>query len=470
MDYDLLILGGGSAGYAAARTGAEEGLRTCVVEGAEELGGLCILRGCMPSKALIETANRNLDLRAARTFGLLIEGTTRVDMPALQARKQMHVNEFAEYRAEQLQEGQFDLLRGKGRFISPNALELESRDDGTRRVSFSQAIVATGSRPFRPEIPGMEESGVLGSAEVLAMSSTPESAVILGGGAVGVEMAHFFDGIGVTTSIVQRSDHLLSAMERELGEVLARAMIRRGISVYTGADIRKIERTQEDAVHVEFDQGGDARHIDATTVIGAFGRKPATQTVDLGKAGVRWEEDGGVAILGTLQSSSAAHIFAVGDCASGQHQVVHEAVQQGEIAARNAARRHRGKTSGLEEFDTSGLMGIFTEPQVAAVGANEADLISSGTPHLAAKHPFADHGKAILHGVEEGFVKLVAEPTSGRLLGASAVGPQGVELIHPMSLAIHLGATASEVVSAPWYHPTLSEIWTYPLEEIVERC
>ena len=461
-DYDFAVIGGGSAGYAAARTAAGLGLKTVVIDGAEELGGLCILRGCMPSKTLIETANAALKVRHAVEFGVEAE-LKAVDTAAVRRRKRGLIGDFAGYRQEQLADGRFVLLRGTAAFLGPHELRVILREGGgLLAVRVKSVLIATGSVIAWPEVPGLREAEVWTSDTVLDAEVVPASFVVLGGGAIALEMAHYLEGIGRTVTVIQRSVQLLREMDPDVADVVQKSFSER-MTVHTGTTLKRVERTPE-GKRVVFEKDGKVQAAEAGEVLLALGRRAAVDGLALEAADVELAK-GNVRVSKTMQTS-APHIFAAGDVC-GEAEVVHVAIQQGELAARNAARLLRSE-GGLEEMDYRlKLFGVFTEPQVAAVGMNEADAVASGRPWKAASYPFNDHGKSMVMGQLEGFVKMIADTETGEILGASVVGPEAVELIHEVCVAMHFRCTASEFARIPFYHPTLSEIWTYPAEDLM---
>ncbi len=466
-DYDFLVLGGGSAGYAAARTAVGLGLRTAVVDGAEELGGLCILRGCMPSKAMIESANRALSVRRAAEFGVMAT-LAGVDPVAIQSRKRRLVAEFADYRRQQLEDGRFDLIRGMARFLDAHRVVVKPRDSGEdREIRFRACLIATGSAPSIPGIDGLGDAGFWTSDDILDTESLPARMVVLGGGAIALEMAHFLEALGTEVTVIQRSERLLTGMDADVADAVAEAFRRRGMAIHCGTRLLGIRRDTEDRVHVTFKptEGGSGQSVVADEVLVALGRTPAITGLDLEAAGIAVER-GRVGVLSTQQTSQP-HILAAGDVC-GPLDVVHLAIQQGEMAARNAAAWLRGEKARESMDYRLALFGVFTHPQVAQVGLTEAAAAGSGRAVRVATYPFDDHGKSMVMGETDGFVKLIADAASGEIVGASAVGPEAVELIHQLVVAMHFRCTAAEFLKIPLYHPTLSEIWSYPAEELAE--
>ena len=455
--YDFVAIGGGSAGYNAARVAASLGKRVAVVDGARNLGGLCILRGCMPSKTLIYAAEVLHLARTGRSFGIRVNGAS-ADMPEMNARKRRIVADFARHRTEQLEEGDFDLVRSNARFVDPHTVESH---DG-RRIQSRHFLVSTGSRVCTPPIPGLKATPHWTSDDVLDLDCTPRSVIILGGGFVACEIAQFLRRIGTRVCIIQRSDQLLRGHSRQAAAVVRDAFEAEGIEVNAGTEVRGV-RASRGGVSVSFRHKGKAQLRRADHLVNALGREPNTSKLNLEAAGVRTDANGQI-LINKWQQTSAPHIYAGGDCC-GPHEIVHLAVQQGELAARHAAA-----AKNLKPIDASLLLCvIFTDPQVASIGWSEKELAERKVRFVSASHPFNDHGKAILMNANFGFVKVLAEPKTGRILGAEIVGKDAGELIHSFTTALAMRATVHDMLRAPWYHPTLSEIVSYPLEEIAER-
>ena len=460
-EYDFVVIGGGSGGYAAARTAVSLGLSTVVIEGGEEIGGLCILRGCMPSKSLIESANRYRTLRHASEFGLRVE-KIGFDAGEIVARKKRLIGEFADYRRQQLEGGSFDFIRGRVEFLDPFSLRIALHGGGEQIVSLKSGCISTGSVLNRPSVPGIEHC--ISSDDLLNLTAIPFSAVVLGGGPVALEMAHYLESLGTHVTILQRNTQLLTGSDRDVADALAAAFVKRGMEVLCGTRLLGIERTVA-GVKVNFEHGNGALSVEAGIVLNALGRRPAVKGLHLEKAGVALE---GPAICTDLeQRTTARHLFAAGDCC-GPYEVVHIAITQGETAAKNAAALLKGGSPVVLDYRLK-LFAAFTEPQMASCGLTEQEARDSGVDVITASYPFADHGKSLVKGEIDGFVKLIADAANGRILGGAVVGPEGSELIHEIVVAMAFNATAGQLALVPHYHPTLSEIWTYPAEEIAEK-
>lgn len=466
--YDFLVIGGGSAGYAAARTAHDLGLSTAVIDGAAELGGLCILRGCMPSKSLIESSNRFRAIRRAPEFGLRA-GEIEVRPDEIIARKRRLIAEFAEYRRGQLADGRFDLIRGTAAFTGPHSVEVTALEDGaTSVIEFRAALIATGSAVSRVPIRGLEEAGYWTSDEVLEAEILPDSIIVLGGGAIALEMACYLEGLGKEVTVIQRSKQVLSGSDPDVAGALATALSEReNLTLFTDTSIREVRHDAGTGQKtVIFTHDGAEISVSAAEILYALGRSPNTAGLQLEAAGVEVGKSGGVVICHPDQRTSVPHIFAGGDVC-GPHEVVHIAIEQGEIAAHNAAVLLGKKSEPIREISYRlKLLGIFTDPEVAMVGLTEAEAREAGIPFATATYPFNDHGKSMIKGEMHGFVKMIADVKTGKILGACVVGPEAVELVHEVVVAMHFGATTNEFLKIPHYHPSLSEIWTYPAEDL----
>jgi pyruvate/2-oxoglutarate dehydrogenase complex dihydrolipoamide dehydrogenase (E3) component len=452
--YDLVVVGAGSGGYAAARTARELGANVALVDHGP-LGGLCILRGCMPSKTLLASSDLVHDLREGRELGI-DAGTPTIDLAHIFARKREVIAGFADYRIEGIRT--YPLYEGRATFESPTRLRVG--DDVA--LEASHFVIATGSVVAPPAVPGLEEAGFIDSDAVLDRERLPGSVVVLGGGYVGCELGQFMARMGVTTTFVVRAPQLLSPEDKDVGDAVTEAFRREGIDVRTNARVSHVG--VRDGKKVVFYHRGDAmERVEADEIFYALGRVPNLEGLGLDAAGVEHHAIKGIAVDAELRTT-APNIFAVGDV-TGIHALVHVAIYQGEIAARNAING----ASERADYRLQKTHTIFTDPQVAVVGETEKELLASETPYVSGSYPFADHGKAIAINKTTGFVKMLASPDDGRILGAAIVGAEASDLIHEVIVAMYYNGTVHEFAKIPHLHPTLAEILTYPAEEIVEK-
>jgi pyruvate/2-oxoglutarate dehydrogenase complex dihydrolipoamide dehydrogenase (E3) component len=456
FDFDVVIIGGGSAGYAAARTSATEGLKTAVIEGGKEIGGLCILRGCMPSKALLYAAEVMHLASHPQPWGIRTEDVS-FNFAQVMARKDGLIREFADFRQQQLMQGKFKFLRAKARFVDPHSVELSTGDSITSR----HFIIATGSVLAPSPLPELEDLDCLDSDRVMELKRLPKSLIMLGGGAVAVEFAQFFARFGVRVTLIQRSPHVLHEFDSDAAGELEKVFRQEGITLYTGTKLLNARRAGAQK-EVVFEHDGQTIRVHAEEIFYALGRAPNIGSLGLEKAGVHVEH-GRVVTDGRMQTN-VPHIYAAGDC-TGMYEIVHIAIQQAEVAASNIAHADR-----LKQMDYRLLTEvIFTDPQIATLGLNEKRAHVENIPYLVARYPFSDHGKSMIMEAKAGFVKLLAEPISGEIIGGCCVGPMGGELIHEIIAAMNKRMTVQELAAMPHYHPTLAEIWTYPAEELAAK-
>lgn len=454
--FDYIVIGGGSGGYAAARTAREVCDHVAIVDGAETLGGLCILRGCMPSKTLIYSAEVLHLAQQGKAFGLDIPEAA-ADMASLHQRKLDTIHEFAEYRREQLESDRFTLFRSQAKFIDEQTIELS---DGTQ-LSADHFMVATGSAVSVPPIQGLADVPYWTSDDVLELDFLPAKVIVLGGGIVACELAQFLRRMGSEVVQIQRSPHILKEMSPEAATVIEQKFRDEGIEFYTDTHL-------EDVAHADgnftatFTHKGKRHKVEAPHLLNALGRHAATAGLGLDAAGVETRKDGKI-VCSEMQQTSNPRIYACGDV-TGPHEIVHIAILQGELAARHATGR------AADPVDYDSLLGVvFTDPQIGSVGLGEAQLKARGIDYLSADYPFDDHGKSILMEAKAGYVKVLAERATGVVLGAECVGKDGGELIHAMGVAVTMKATVQDLLKVHWYHPTLSEIWSYPLEDIADE-
>ena len=453
--HDVIVIGGGSAGYAAARTACDAGADVAIVDHGP-LGGLCILRGCMPTKAILRSAEVAALFRRAKEFGLA-PVSVRADLSEIVDRKDRLVREFADYRIQQLRDPRLTLYQSRAVFRSPHEIVVEDTVLSSR--SF---ILATGSRPDEVPIPGLAQAGYFTSDTILDLRTQPGSLIVLGGGSVALELGQFFARLGTRVTILQRGRTLLSEMDEDVGRALEAALVDEGIEVVTDVQLLRVTCDERRKTVWAMKDGREYSYA-GDEILQALGRRPNIEGLHLDLAEVT--VDSGRIVVDSALRTSQAHIYAVGDV-NDVTPIVHLAIQQGEIAAYNVTHPDRPAKVLDHRLDAEV---VFTDPQVAVVGLNAAACRAEGIPSLTGSYPFAEHGKALCLGESHGFVKLLCAPPTGELLGAQIVGPEAGELIHELIVLMYYHGTAADLLRMPHYHPTLAEIVTYPAESIVEQ-
>ncbi len=464
FDFDVAVIGAGSGGCGASRTSAAAGLKTAVIEGGKEVGGLCILRGCMPTKALLYMAEVAHLVKHADLFGVRAKNIS-LNFKKAMARKNRLIKEFADYRVEQLNSGKYKFIRANAKFRDPHTLELTPLPGAGKKPSIVTAkhfVIATGSVVASSPLCQLRDLDCLNSDSALSLTKLPKSLIVLGGGPTACEFAQFFARFGVRVTMVQRSSHILHDFDPEASAVVESVFRREGIRLFTGTRLLDAKRKGKSKTIV-FEHNGKTVSASAEEVLFALGRVPNTASLGLENAGVRTTSNGTVMANERMQTS-AAHIYTAGDCC-GHYEIVHVAIHQGEVAGCNIANPNSTTCTDYRLI----ILVVFTDPQLAFVGLTEKAAAAQGIPFLSASYPFNDHGKSIIMNAMDGFVKLLADPKSGEIIGGQCAGPMGGDLIHEIVAAMAKRMTVHELAAMPHYHPTLAEIWTYPAEELAAQ-
>lgn len=441
--YELCVVGAGTAGFAAAETAHELGRRVIVVSGPGDLGGLCILRGCMPAKTLLSSTQRLGDIDGASELGIAPQHVA-IDIPAMVARKRELVDYFAQDRVERLE--RYPLLRGCARFLDPATLDVSGR-----RVAADRFIIATGSCTQAPDIAGLSEAGYITSDDALEITRIPRSLALIGGGPVGCEFAQYFARLNAEVTLLQSEDELLRNEDPDIGEAVRSALERDGVRVVCGARVTAV-LADGAGQRIAYEAGGAAHEIAVEQIMLTTGRVPNVAGLDLESAGIATNASGGIAVDAYLQSTNPA-AFAAGDVL-GRRCLVHVAEYAGRLAARNAF----ATSPAAAEFERFEAHAIFTQPQVAVAGLTERELAARGTHVRVRRHAFEDIGKALVSNEADGFVKMLVDD-DGRLRGVAVFACDAIDLIGEAIALIDRGATARDVAEMPHLHPTMGEIF-----------
>lgn len=443
--YDAVVIGAGPGGYVGAIRCAQLGLTTALVEEAE-LGGVCLNLGCIPSKAMLRSAEVLGLIRRAPEFGLEVEGV-RADYSAVVARRDAAVAHLLKGVTNLLQSHGVEVLRGRARIRDSTCIQVASAG-GSRTLSYRHLIVATGSRAAPLRVAGGDLPGVADSDGALALQKPPARAVVIGGGAVGVEWAEIWRAFGSEVVVLEMLAQLVPTEEREIGRELARIFANKGIEARTGARVLEVRR-YGDGLEVIAEVDGQTVSHAADTVLASVGRRPNVEGVDLEAAGVRVEPTG--IPTDRRMRTNVPHIFAVGDVTGG-HLLAHVASHQGIVAAETIAGL---EPAGFDERIAPSA--IFTHPEIASVGLREHEAREQGIAVQVGRFPFAASGRAVASGETQGFVKVVAREGSGEVLGVHIIGPNAGDLIAEGVLAMRLGATIEDIQATIHVHPTYSE-------------
>jgi dihydrolipoamide dehydrogenase len=442
MDCDVAVIGGGPAGYTAAIRAAQLGGKVVCIELEPELGGTCLRVGCIPTKAWVQTAHALHDAR--ETFAKLGVGISeaQLDFGQAAAWKDGVVAQMTGGVAGLLKANGVEWLRGKARFTSPSSIAVEGAED----VAFKSAIVATGSFPARPPIPGLDSPRCVDSTGLLSQRAVPRRLVVLGGGIIGCEFASIFAHFGSEVTIVEMLPTLIPQEDADAAKELLRAFKRRGITVHLEQQCTAVEDTGDHLV-VRY---GDGDSVEADLMLVAVGRLPLVQGLGLDEIGVPTDPRTGIATDDHMRTSIPT-IFAAGDVA-GRWQLAHTAFREGEIAAENAM----GHDAALGTPAVP--RPIYTDPEIAGVGLTEAQARERyGDDVAVGVFPWVANARAVMSGATTGWVKSIHETTYGELLGLVIVGPHATDLIEVGVVAIDAESTVETVADGMAPHPTLSE-------------
>ena len=438
----FLIIGGGPAGSAAANTAAALGAEVILVEDSV-VGGAAHLRDCIPSKAMAATSIRMNAIRNAADLGIVDQGAG-VDLVHLAARIQAITRVISSRSVELLRSQGIEIVRGRGRFLGPK-LAVATVDGIERKIPFDAALVSTGSSPRVPDWARVDGDRILTTRHVYDLPAPPEHVVVIGSGVTGVEMVHIFESLGSKVSLLVSRHHVLPHRDAEVAAALEADFLERGVSLLKGARAVGIDRTGDGVtVHVD-----DGRRVNGSHALLAVGAVPMTAGLGLHEAGVK--TDHGFVVVDEYQRTSVAHIYAAGDV-TGQMLLSSVANQQG----RNLARHVTGHPGQSIDY-ANVAQAIFTEPEIASVGLEEADAAAEGRKVRITKVPFTANPRSLIHGSTRGFAKVVSDPATRVVLGGTVVGHRASELIGILALATKGRIKVQTLRETLMVHPTLSE-------------
>lgn len=453
--FDVMVIGAGSAGRYGAKAAAKLGAKVGLVE-TGPFGGLCILKGCMPTKAYLRSSELIGLLKKAPEVGIYPGKQVGIRFDQIKQRKDKLIAEMADdaYQGV-LRHPNITLLSGRARFLSGKEVQV-----GAEPYAAERFLIATGSRAMIPPIPGLEGAGYITSDEALEMESLPASMVIIGGGVEGTEFGQFFARMGVKVTLLQRSDRILSHEDEDVSEALAEILQKDGIDLRTGVREVVIERDPQ-GERICFEEKERVHRVEAEVVMIATGRTGNIDGLHLEAAGVETHPLGIVA--NDFLQTSNPNIYAAGDVTGGA-QIVNMATYEGEIAGTNLVKGPVQKAD-YRVFPRA----VFSDPEFARVGLSERDARERGIPVRVGKFPFSDLGKAIITDRTEGFIKIVADAQRGEILGAAIVGAEASNLIHQAAVAMHFRSTVEEYSKISHIHPSLAEIMLYLADEMVGK-
>ncbi len=451
MAYDVIFIGSGPGGYVGAVKAAQLGLKTAVVEKRETYGGTCLNIGCIPSKALLHASE--MFAEAQHSFDTLgIEATPKLNLAKMMAHKDATVASNVGGVAFLFKKNKIDAFRGTGRIVAPGKVAVTGEDGKVTEVEGTSIVIATGSDVAG--IPGVQveidEKVIVSSTGGIALDKVPANMVVVGGGVIGLELGSVWARLGAKVTVVEYLDTILGGMDGEVAKQFQRMLAKQGFDIKLGSKVTAVKKAKKGAsVTFEPVKGGDAETIEADVVLIATGRKPFTDKLGLAEAGVELDERGRVKTDGHLRTNVAG-IYAIGDVVAGP-MLAHKAEDEGVAVAEIIAGQ-----AGHVNYDVIPSV-VYTSPEVASVGKTEEELKKAGIDYKVGKFPFSANGRAraMLH--TDGFVKILADKATDRVLGAHIVGFGAGEMIHEAAVLMEFSGSSEDLARTCHAHPTMSE-------------
>ncbi|MFK7695215.1 dihydrolipoyl dehydrogenase [Paenibacillus sp. HJGM_3] len=444
-DVDVLVIGSGPGGYVAAIRAAQLGKSVVVVDRAE-IGGVCLNRGCIPSKALITAAHHYEAATHGSDIGIIAENV-KVDFAKVQEWKNSVVKKLTGGVAQLLKGNKVQVVSGEAFFVSENVVSVATENEASQ-YKFNQCIIATGSTPIELKTFKYGKR-ILSSTEALSLPEIPKSLVVIGGGYIGIELGQTFAKFGTQVTVLEGSDSILPGFEKELSRFVGRNLKKVNVEVVTEALAKESKVTDTD-VTVTYTAKGEEKSITAEYVLVTVGRRPNTADLGLESIGVKLTERGLIEIDAQCRTS-VPNIYAIGDIVPGP-ALAHKASYEGKVAAEAIA----GQPSVIDYKAIPAV--VFSDPEIASVGLSETEAKAAGKNVAIGKFNYAVNGRALTMNAGDGFVKLVGDKDTGLLLGAQIVGPEASNLIAEMGLGLEMGATLEDIALTIHAHPTLGEI------------
>ncbi|MCF7947516.1 MAG: dihydrolipoyl dehydrogenase [Spirochaetia bacterium] len=458
--YDVAVLGGGPGGYVAAIRAAQYGLKTALIE-KNEVGGTCLNRGCIPTKAMLHSCEVLHEIKSAERLGIEV-AAPKMNIEKLYSFKDLMVKKHVGGVKSHLKRNGVEVYKGTGGFIDEHCVQVkaperDSHSESGQQISAEHIIIATGSRPVIPPIPGLEEIEYWTSTTLLEENrELPESMLIIGGGVIGTECATILNDLGVKVTILEMMNQLLPQMDAEVARNLRRALEKDGITIHTGVKVTAVSR-QGTATQCSVETESGTQQLDAADLMLAAGRSPVTEIPGIESLPVVVNRRG-IQVNRRLQTA-VSHIFAIGDV-HGKWQLAHAASADGIAAVDHIA----GKTNHTNLDIVPSC--IYTRPEIASVGITSAEAKERGYEVAEGGFPMAANGKATIVGDTTGFVKIVSDARSGELLGAQIVAPRATDMIAELTVAMSAELTVEELGAAIHPHPTVSESIMEALHDI----
>jgi dihydrolipoamide dehydrogenase len=448
--FDVAVIGGGPGGYVCAIRAAQLGLKVACVEKDATLGGTCLNVGCIPSKALLQSSELYVQAGHELAEHGVTVGKVGLDLSAMMARKAKVVGDLTKGIAGLFKKNKVAHLQGLGRIVGKRELTVHGADGGSRRLAANAIVIASGSVPTPLKGIAIDEKRIVSSTGALAFASVPKRLVVVGAGFIGLELGSVWRRLGSEVTVVEFLDRIVPAMDGELARHLKRTLERQGLAFKLGHKVAAAEaRKSGVTLSIEPAKGGDPEVIGADAVLVSVGRRPLTEGLGLPDVGVVLDEAGRVAIDDHFRTNVES-IYAIGDVVRGPmlaHKAEDEGVAVAEILAGQAGHVNYDVIPGV----------VYTHPEAASVGKTEEELKAAGVDYRAGKFSFQANSRGRTYGQTDGFVKVLADAATDRVLGVHIIGPAAGELIAEAAVAMEFGAAAEDIARTCHAHPTFSE-------------
>jgi len=456
-EIDVVIIGGGPGGYVSAIKAAHLGSKAVLVE-KDKLGGVCLNRGCIPTKALVSTAELLNNLQRAEEFGIQVKDYS-FDFPAIMKRKELIARRLSSGVGQLMRANQVRVVRGEGQIVEAGKVEITDTAGEKEIIKTKNIIIATGSSVMKLPIPGLDVEGVITSDEALSLSELPSRILIVGGGVVGIEFAGIFRALGVEVTVVEMLPRILPPIDEEIARRLTQLLKRKGIEIFTDCKVKEIKKANQNLEVLVSTIDGEKK-LETENVLLAAGRVPELGNIDVQRLGI--ELDGKAIKVDEKMRTNIPGIYAVGDVV-GKIMLAHVASREGVVAVENIA----GKEVLMDYKVVPNC--VFSMPEVASVGLTEEEAGKENNNIKVSKFPFMANGKALGMGETEGMVKIIADADTSELLGFHILGAHASDLIAEGTLALSMEATAFEIVNTIHAHPTLAEAVAEAAEGVVGK-
>jgi len=446
MDFDVIVLGSGPGGYVTAIRASQLGLKTAVVE-KESLGGVCLNWGCIPTKALLKSANVFEYIQHAKDYGIEVKDS-KVDFNSVIKRSRDVADGMSKGVQFLMKKNKIEVIMGSGKLKSGKKLEVKTNEGKTKEISAKHIIVATGARSR--ELPNLPQDGekIIGYRKAMTLEKMPKKMVVVGSGAIGVEFAYMYDAMGVDVTIVEYMPHIVPVEDADISAQLGRTFKKKGINIMTDAEVTSVDTKGKDCkVKVKTKKGEET--IECDIVLSAVGVTANIENIGLEEVGIKTEK--GKIVVDDYYKTNVDGYYAIGDCVPGQ-ALAHVASAEGIICVEKIAGEHP------EPLDYNNIPGCtYCSPEIASVGYTEKAAKEAGYELKVGKFPFSASGKASAAGHKDGFVKMIYDAKYGELLGAHMIGANVTEMIAEIVAARKLETTGHEMLKAVHPHPTMSE-------------